>query len=350
MLLLASLLFSGMPFACVLIQEVADQDELPRVYERVYTGVVTLHTVSSGPTVETYGVRVEQEGTGSGVVVSAEGEILTAAHVVQNADSVAVEFYDGTRLPAQIVSSDPLTDLAMVRLEGALPGGVAIARLGDSDQARIGSRVFVVGAPLGITHTLTVGHLSARRIAPSLVDAKEQIEVLQTDAAINPGNSGGPLFDLRGDVIGVVSFIQSVSGGSQGLGFAISAKTCRERFFGRLPLWTGMEYLSLRGPFAELLNLPEGKCGLLVQRVVSGSIADRLGLRGGEVVAEIQGFPLLLGGDIVLQVGTVEVGQPGARDEIMTLLGKLGPADHVEVRILRSGKMQTLRARWSELE
>ncbi|MFT7671437.1 MAG: serine protease Do [Planctomycetota bacterium] len=327
-------------------QEVSVAD----VFAKVHTGVVTLHTTSNTASVESYGLVVEEEGTGSGVIISATGDILTAAHVVQNAEDVQVEFYDGSLGSAKIISSDPLTDLALVRLVGEVPDGMFVTELGDSDKARIGSRVFAVGAPLGNTHSLTVGFLSARRVTPSLVDEKDLIEVLQTDAAINPGNSGGPLFNMRGKVIGVISYISTVTGGNQGLGFAVSSNTCRDRFLKRPPLWSGMQFISLRGRFAEVLNVPEGKAGLLVQGVVEGSLADRLGLIGGDIPAVINGVEMLLGGDLVLEVNGIGVGEVETGDRIRQSVLELKPDDKLKVVVMRAGSRVVLAKRWSALK
>ena len=334
----------------VIQEEKPEPPTIAEVFARVHTSVVTLHTVSSSPTVETFGLPVQQEGTGSGVLITKEGDILTAAHVVQTAEQVAVEFYDGTIVAAKVISSDPLTDLALVRLVELPPNRIAVTELGDSDKAPIGSRVFAVGSPLGISQTLTVGYLSARRSSPSLVNKSEKIEVLQTDAAINPGNSGGPLFNMQGEVIGVVSFISTLSGGSDGIGFAVSSNTCRERFLERPPLWSGLDYVSIGGRFAEILNVPRGKSAMLVQSVVKGGMADKLGLKGGDVPAEIGGLKLLLGGDLVLSVGGIDLGDADAGNSIRKLLVAMKPDDRIKVSVIRGGKRLLLTKPWGELQ
>lgn len=344
------LVFSSAATACVVATVVPQEDSVADVFQRVHSSVVTLHTLSSGPTVESFGLAVEQEGTGSGVLISKDGDILTAAHVVQSAEVVLVEFYDGTLIPAKILSSDPLTDLALVRLTKKIPKGITVSVLGDSDRTRTGSRVFAVGSPLGISHTLTVGYLSAKRITPSLVDSEDRIEVLQTDAAINPGNSGGPLFNMQGEVIGVISYISTVTGGNQGLGFAVSSNTCRERFLERPLLWSGLVFISLRDRFAEVLNVPRGACGLLVQSVVKDSFAGKLGLRGGDIPAEIGGLPLLLGGDIVLSVNGIKIGEKSSTDLVRQVILALKPDDLVRVEILRAGNQMVLSEAWKNLK
>ena len=193
-----------------------------------------------------------------------------------------------------------MIDLALVQLDGRVPEGIRPAELEDSSVAKVGGQVFVVGAPLGITHTLTVGHLSARRAA-AFLDPKLPVEVFQTDAAINPGNSGGPLFAMSGRVIGVVSYIVSLSGGHQGLGFAVTSNTAKTRLLERNPAWSGMDFIFLRDRYSEILNVPSGQAAYLVQRVVPDSPAARLGLQGGDVRAEIDGHEILLGGDLILE-------------------------------------------------
>ena len=125
---------------------VSRQDDVASVFARVHSSVVTLRTLSTGPTVESWGAVVTEAGVGSGTVISRDGKILTAAHVVQTADEVLVEFFDGTSIPARVVSSDPVTDLALLQLSQPVPAKIAVSPLGDSSQTRIGSQVFVVGA------------------------------------------------------------------------------------------------------------------------------------------------------------------------------------------------------------
>jgi len=345
----------GLLLACILLgvtscrslsASLSFQESVAQVFAEVHSSVVTLRTTSRGPSVETGGAFAELDGNGSGVLINADGDILTAAHVVQGADEIEAVFFDNRSIPARVISSDPISDIALVRLQGELPEGIRPARTGDSTTVHVGQQVFVVGAPLGISHTLTVGYVSALRLSPSLIDPQIGVEVIQTDAAINPGNSGGPLFDLEGRVVGIVSYISTRSGGSEGLGFAVSINTCTERFQ-RLPdFYSGLEYLPVRGRFAELLNLPPGTGGYLIQRVVEDSPAARVGLRGGDVPAVIAGMPMLLGGDILLAVDGIGLGAPGYRKRLMEHLGGLAPASVVELSVLRSGEQLQLRAPW----
>ena len=155
-------------------------------------------------------------GIGSGVLISPDGKVLTAAHVVQTADRVAVEFANGMSVPARVIASEVRADVALLQLQRVPPGAVA-ARLADSDSVQVGDDVFIIGAPYGLGHSLSVGHVSGRHDMRRIVRGVP-VEVLQTDAAVNMGNSGGPMFNTNGGVVGIVSQILSQSGGFEGIG------------------------------------------------------------------------------------------------------------------------------------
>src|SRR2546425_95825 len=191
----------------------ADQ-ALSDVFKRVNPAVVEIHTRETDVARGGIAQQVSVAGLGSGVLISADGKVLTAAHVVQTADAIVVEFLTGEVLKARVVSSEPAADVALLQLERA-PLDSPAARLGDSDVVEVGDQVFVVGAPMGISHTLTVGHISARRRPSDSASALSLAEFFQTDAAINEGDSGGPLFNMDGEVVSVVSHILSRSGGSE---------------------------------------------------------------------------------------------------------------------------------------
>ncbi len=323
---------------------------LEDVFERVSGSVVTILTIGPSVELDGEGRPVAQSGVGSGVLVGEDGRILTAAHVVQTAETVIVEFPGGERVPASVEGTVLEADVALVRLRGGLPRGSAVARLGNSDSTRVGSEVFVVGAPRGMGHTLTVGHLSARRRAEETsIGDPVPIEILQTDADINPGNSGGPLFDRRGQVIGIVSFILTKSGGSEGLGFAVASNAVRGLLLDRNAFWSGIHVVLLRGPAARLFNLPEGRGGALVQVVAKGSPGARLGLRGGTVQAVIEGRSLLLGGDVILEALGVAADDPLFLPSLRRELGRLRPEEEIRVEVFRAGKREILQGKVGDL-
>jgi len=309
-------------------------DALVEVFESVRTSVVTLRTVSRTGPVDPDGSQASEPGVGSGVLVDAEGRILTAAHVIQLAEKIIVEFSDGARRDARILGTDVQADVGLIQLTEPLPESAKFVELGDSDAVRVGQSVFVVGAPLGVAHTLTRGVISARRTSPLPMGALHEIEHFQTDAPINPGNSGGPMFDMRGRVIGIVSHIVSRSGGSQGLGFAVTSRVCRDAMLERSPMWSGVDGILLVGDPARLFQIPDGRAGYLVEHVTKGSPGERAGLRGGMVPARILNQEILLGGDIVLGIEGVPIDDPDRDTKMRVLAGRGGS---LTIDVLRGG-------------
>ncbi len=314
-----------------------------QVFDRVREAVVVVHTSHTEFPLLSREMPVSVGGVGSGVLVSPT-EVLTAAHVVQAADEIIVEFPSGEQIGATVVASRVTHDVALLRL--GRPASVAPLPLGDSDEVSVGDRVFVVGAPLGESHTLTVGHVSARRNQRGLFPGASSVEFLQTDAAINPGNSGGPMFDMDGRVIGIVSHILTVSGGSMGLGYAVSANTAHQVLREGPSIWSGLDGTPLTGLLAELLNVPPPGGGLLVQRVAYGSIAEILGLRPSTIPIQIAGEELNIGGDIILSVQGIPVGaELEGTEAILEAVAALPPGATLTVEVLRGGRRVELMAR-----
>jgi serine protease Do len=342
---LAFLVLPVLLFACrapLSAQEQALADQPPvsieDVFDRVHQSVVTLRTAGRTvlPDMPTQFTSIQ--GIGSGVLFNDKGDILTAAHVVQTADEVLVEFPNGKIGAGRVISSVPSVDLALVRFIGPIPDGVVPATLGDSDEVRVGQRIMVVGAPLGISHTLTVGHVSARRGGKGLMSSMTATELFQTDAAINQGNSGGPMFNMQGEVVGIVSHIVSKTGGHQGLGFAVTSNVARELLIDAAPFWSGADGLYVTSRMAEILNTPGGRSGYLIQRVAKNSPSEALGLVGGDLLVNIAGQEILLGGDIVLVVQDIPFEEENI-DRIRELVAQLGPNDEMKLLVLRGGKL-----------
>jgi len=313
----------------------ARAESLADLFEKVRGSVVTIRYTERTGRRNAQGAPATTSGYGSGVLIDG-GRILTAAHVVHSADQVSVTFADGTNVRAQIIGSVFRTDVAMLKLAGAAPASAREAVLGDSDKVRIGSRCFVVGAPHGLEHTLTAGHISARRKEEHPRFGLQGFEHFQTDAAINPGNSGGPMFDMKGQVIGLA---KSVVRQSEGLAFVVASNTVRRQLLERSPVWSGMTEVYITGALARALQLPEGYSGFLIQRVAKGSPADRMGLRGGSIPARINNVDLLLGGDIIVAAMGKRLDTPADGLAIIKSLGDLKPESKVTVTILRSGKL-----------
>ena len=281
-------------------------------------------------------------GLGSGVLITADGKIMTAAHVVQTADKIAVEFQDGKLYPAHVVASSVRADLALLQLDQT-PIMLSPAKLGNSDSLAVGDQVIVIGAPYGLGHSLTVGHISGRHQTGGIVSGGP-MELLQTDAAINMGNSGGPMFNMKGEVVGIVSRILTQSGGFEGLGFAVSAKVAQRVLLSERSFWSGIDFVLLQDTLAQIFNLPQA-AGLLVQSVADGSPAALLGVRAGTVRATIGTASLLMGGDVILGVGQFPIAPRGASlEQIQNYLSRLRPSDSLVVNVLRNGKVVRLAA------
>jgi S1-C subfamily serine protease len=310
--------------------------------------VVEISTVKQVVTDQGAVQRVKAGSLGSGFLISSDGRIMTAAHVVQVADEVSVRFATGDVVTARIVASDPGSDVALIQA-ASVPDGVTPARVGNSDSARVGDQVFVVGAPYGISHSLTVGHISARRTPSQLFGGFEPVELLQTDAAINQGNSGGPLFNMRGEVIGIVSHILSTSGGFQGVGFVITSNLAMRVLLDEPTAWTGMDGVLVEGPVARALNLPQS-AGILIEAVAAGSPASALGIRAGTLRSNIAGQVLTLGGDIILSIHGIRIGDTDFHTRIRERGKTLGDLDRVEVTVLRAGEVVELGRPVRELD
>ncbi|MCH9694414.1 MAG: trypsin-like peptidase domain-containing protein [Gammaproteobacteria bacterium] len=310
-----------------------------KLFEDADVSVVVIYTVERQVDARSGLGEVALPGLGSGVLIDDEGHVMTAAHVVQTADLVEVEFVDGTKVTASVVASDPIKDVALVKLD-KLPERVRPAKLADSDKVRIGEEIFIIGAPYGLSHTLTVGHISARHKNEDDYMGEIRAETFQTDAAINQGNSGGPMFNQRGEVIGIVSHIRSKSGGSEGLGFAVTSNTAVDALLDHPMSWSGMTGVLLTGALAEALNVPQ-ESGYLVQKVASSSPASRMGLRPSRVPASIAGQDLLIGGDIILSVGGVTI-SPGMNAEFREKAAMMDRGDAILLKVLRGGKVIAL--------
>jgi serine protease Do len=313
--------------------------QLRDAFRRVQQAVVIVRTEEKGLAPFPQQGLVSLSGLGSGVLISNDGKVLTAAHLVQSADKMVVEFSGGELIPATVVGSALSADVALLQLDHSPMGAVA-AVLGDSDKIDVGDDVFVVGAPYGISQTLTAGHISGRHTLDKRTENMMPVEILQTDAAINVGNSGSPLFNLNGEVMGIVTNIMSRSGGSEGLAFAATSNTARRLLLDQKPFWSGIEGLLVQGDLAKALNLPQ-RAGILVQRVAEGSIAGRWGIQAGRLRANVEGEEIILGGDIVLRINEVSVEESGNFDEIYGSIARLKPGDNLVIVIFRQG--QTLK-------
>jgi S1-C subfamily serine protease len=247
------------------------------------------------------------QATGSGIVISANGTILTNWHVVENAVKVTVSFEKGKTVEAQVVGKDPSNDLAVLRIP---TDGLTLhpLTLGDSSTVQVGDPVLAIGNPFDLERTLTTGVISALQRQITAPNGFTINNVLQTDAPINPGNSGGPLLNAAGQVIGINSQIETGGGGdgSVGIGFAVPINTARAEL-GQLEkggtisaAYLGLTSLTIDGSLSAL-NLPV-KSGALVQSVQKGTAAEKAGIKGGNISTDTEDGQVAVGGDIIVSV------------------------------------------------
>jgi serine protease Do len=317
----------------------SEGQQLREAFHKVEQAVVVVRTEQQGLAPFPQQGMVSLNGIGSGVLISSD-KVLTAAHLVQAADRTMVEFSRGELIPARVIGSALSADIALLQLEHS-PANAAPVTLGNSDKLDVGDQIFVVGAPYGLSRTLTAGHVSGRHLLNERSEDTTGVEFLQTDAAVNSGNSGSPLFNLDGEVMGIVSNIMSRSGGSEGMAFAATSNTTRRLLLEQKPFWSGIEGLVVDGDLARALNLPQ-PAGVLVQRVAEGSIAWRWGIHAGKLRANVEGAEFILGGDVILRVNDIPVEQSSSYDDIYASIGRLKPGDNLVISVFRQGQIVKL--------
>ena len=276
-----------------------------------------------------------QQGIGSGVIVNRDGYILTNNHVVGEADEVDVTMPDGHEQRATVVGTDPMTDLAVIQIKGA---DLKPAKLGDSDQLKVGQWVVAAGNPFGLSNTITAGIISAmgRANMPNMRIAEYE-NFIQTDAAINPGNSGGPLINLRGEVIGINTAIASRTGGNNGVGFAIPinmAKSIMDSLIKHGQVvrgWLGLSIQPLTEEMAKSFGY-ESTEGALVGDVLDDGPAQKAGMKRGDIITKFAGVKVK---DMVQFRSAVAETEPGSK---------------VKIDVFRDGKRKTLSVEVGKLK
>ena len=272
--------------------------------------------------------EVPMQGEGSGFIVSADGVVLTNAHVVKGASSVTVKLTDRREFRAKVLGSDPKTDIAVLKIDAS---NLPVVQLGSTRSLNVGEWVLAIGSPFGFENSVTAGVVSAKgRALPD----DSFVPFLQTDVAVNPGNSGGPLFNTRGEVVGINSQIYSRSGGYQGVSFAIPIEVAAKvkdqilatgkASHARL----GVSVQEVNQAFADSFQLDKPE-GALVAGVEPGGPADKAGLKSGDVIRSIDGQPIVASGDLPAFVGQaapgsqarMEVWRHGKKEEIVATLG-----------------------------
>ena len=278
-----------------------------------------------------------QQGLGSGVIVSGDGYILTNHHVVESADDITITLYDNRRFDAELVGTDPLTEIAVIKIDG---DDLPVARLGDSEALEIGEWVLAVGNPLYLYSTVTAGIVSAKGRSINIIRDEESQDggsyaienFIQTDAAINPGNSGGALVNLRAEVIGINTAIASQTGTYTGYGFAVPINLAKKIMNDLIEqgyvtrAWVGIGMNAVTENIAQRYNMDRPR-GVIINQVMDGSPAQEAGLRNL---------------DIILAIEDKEVNQS---NEVQNYIALKNPGDTVTLTILRDGRERDIRVK-----
>jgi S1-C subfamily serine protease len=311
------------------------------IYKRAAPGVVQITSSSRASDV----ASGAPSALGSGFVVDKAGHVVTNFHVVDGADRIHVSFSNRDTVVADLVGTDPSTDLAVLQVETS-SSALTPLQLGDSDKAEVGDRVVAIGNPFGLDRTATAGIVSALQ---RLITAPNQFtidHVIQTDAPINKGNSGGPLLNHRGEVIGVNTQIKTdeLSTGNVGIGFAVPSNTVKDVVAqlistGRVEhAWLGIRGRPVTADLADTYNLPVDE-GVLVETVSPGSAAAKANLEQGDTPVVVAGETYVLGGDIIISAGGSKV---SAVEDLRDAIAARKPGEKIKLGIYRDEKKSSV--------
>ena len=282
-------------------------------------------------------------GAGSGWVYDEDGHIITNNHVVHGYKEVQVTFQSGEILEADVVGTDPYSDMAVIGLREAPPGLLRPLPVGRSSTLLVGETVIAIGNPFGLANTLTVGVISATGRQMTTVNNYAIVDVIQTDAAINPGNSGGPLLNLKGEVVGMNTAIISNTRDFSGIGFAIPSDTITREVGSLIENgtyqhpWLGISGLNLTPDLAEAMGLDRDTRGTLVVDVLPGGPADQAGIKGSTTRIILGGRIFFIGGDII--IGVDGVSMPNFYDLQVYLTRNTRPGQKITLTIIRGGEV-----------
>ena len=307
---------------------------LVELFEKSEEGVVKIQVVRNN-------IPGDTDSVGSGFVYDNLGHIITNAHVVDGASKATVTFLDGSQYDAEIIGIDKFTDIAVIKVNEK-PRLLHPLQIGDSSQLRVGEHVAAIGNPFGLSGSMTSGIVSQMgRLLPSQDSGFSIPDVIQTDAAINPGNSGGPLLNMKGQVVGINTAIQSISGGNTGIGFAVPSNTAIKIVPSLIEdgeyhhPWIGISGRDIDPDLARVLELKDAK-GFLIITVVDGSPADKAGLKGMTATQVIDGKEYPADGDIIISVDDKEVRK--ISDILIHLQREKSVGDTMVLGVLRDGE------------
>lgn len=309
---------------------------LVEIFEKSESGVVRINVKRSSTDARGLG------GVGSGFVYDTAGHIITNNHVVENSEKITVTFLDGRSFKAKITGEDVFTDLAVIKVN-ASSDVLQPLPIGNSSEIKVGESIAAIGNPFGLSGSMTSGIVSqVNRLLPSQDSGFQIPDIIQTDAAINPGNSGGPLLNMRGEVIGINTAIQSETGDFAGVGFAIPSRTVQKI----VPVlienktyhhpWVGISGRDIDPDLADILHLRDAR-GFLIINVLNDSPAQKAGLRGTTETKEVDGIRFQIGGDVVLAVDGKIVRK--IDDILIHLQREKIVGDQMVLQVLRDGKI-----------
>lgn len=300
---------------------------LGQIYERSHKSVVEI--TAADATASPFGGR--EEAQGSGFVYDGDGTIVTNQHVVDGASSLSVHFWNGVTRTAELVGTDPSTDLAVLEVDA--PSSLLVPlRIGDSNDVEVGDSVVALGSPFGLEGTLTSGIVSALHRQMTAPNDFQINDSIQTDAAINHGNSGGPLLDTQGRVVGVNAQIESESGGNDGIGFAIPSNTVRPIVSQLLEDGT-VEHAYLG---VKMVAVPGG---VAVTDVLEGTPSDDAGLRASTGTSTVDGQQVPTGGDVIVAFDGKAITSSA---ELQSAVDGRRPGETVSLTVLRGGDRRTV--------
>jgi len=332
----------------------SDQEALADLYERVLPSVVNIQVTGSSMPLQQLPEGfpnmpdhpdIPMQGEGTGWIYDTEGHIVTNNHVVEGADKVIVVFHNGLWDEAEVVATDPQSDLAVIKVDA--PEGMELQPLplADPDNLRVGYSVIAIGVPFGLESTMTTGIVSALGrsfpVGDALTGNYTLPAVIQTDAAINPGNSGGPLLNLNGEVVGVNFAIESPIRANSGVGFAIPVSIVQRIVPALLENgeydypYLGISGQSVTPQLAEMLELPQNVLGAYVDSVVPDGPAGKAGVQGGDRRIEVEGIDMKAGGDIIIAMDDEPV--RSFEDLVSYLVRKTEPGQKATLTVLRDG-------------
>lgn len=299
---------------------IPELEGLPPIFREFFEHSFPAPRTPNGPR------RPEAQSLGSGFIISADGYILTNHHVVEDADEIIVRLSDRSELTAELVGSDKRTDVALLKVKGE---NLPVVPTGKSRDLKVGEWVLAIGSPFGFDHSVTAGIVSAKgRNLPN----DNYVPFIQTDVAINPGNSGGPLFNLKGEVVGINSQIFTRSGGFMGLSFAIPMEVAMDvadqlKNSGKVERgWLGVVIQEVNKDLAESFGLDK-PAGALVVQIVEEGPASKSGIKLGDVILTMNGKPVLMSADLP------------------HLIGALKPGETAQLEVMREGKKRMLKVK-----